>query len=353
MIGYEYGNTRLRVRASQLLDAEGYRSLLGAGSLDGVVGALAHGPYARDVELALGRHSGLRRIDEAVRTHLATQLSDVLSFYAGDIRDRLRLYESRWDLRNVRTLLRSLAQRSRGESPTALLVAAGNLDEAALSELSSQPDVRSAVDLLSNWRLPSAAAIRHLRHDLPNYSQTGNVGLLEQALDRAFGERISEAAALSGREDPVIDLLQQEVDRINLTSALRRRQANLEDQLPEPFEPIGGGRISDAVWADITELPNRADIATRLNSLLPTHWRPAVTAWEASGDTTALEDSLDAATARAAVVRFRRGDPLGIDVPLGFIGRKEAEAKNLRLVGRAVANDLPRDDVLDRLLGVT
>lgn len=352
MIGYDYGNTRLRVRAGQMLVEEDYRGLLGATSLDGLLGKLAGGPYGPSIENALGRYRGLRRLDEAVRTHLSGQLADVLSFYGGEIRDRLRLFESRWDIRNLRTILRSLGRPANRDTGTAFLVAAGNLDDAALGEVVDQRDVRSAIDLLSVWQLPSTTVVRHLRRALPQFDQTGDITVLERALDESFGETVVDYIADRPPEDPLASVLQELVDRLNLTSVLRHAVARLERSAVDPFVPVPGGRVSDRIWDEVSNLDDRADVETSLVDRLPGPWRDALVAWVTHGQLSLLEHDLTAAAADAGVVRFRRGDPLGMDVPLGFIVRKETEAKNLRLVGRAVAHGLPIDEVSDRLVGV-
>lgn len=353
MIGYEYGNTRLRARASGLLGAEDYRNLLGANTLDGMLGTLAHGPYASHVENALGRFTGLGRLDEAVRTHLTHQLGDVLAFYGGTIRQRLRLYQTRWDIRNVRTILRTLSQPSGHRSPTPLLIAVGGLDSAALEEVANQRDVRAAIDLLSVWQLPSRIVVRHLRRALPEYSQTADIAVLERALDESFGEGVLMAVSQHARSEPLLDLLAEDVDRINLSAALRYRDASHDANVGEPYAPVSGGRVRDSVWEWVIESEDRVDVADRLKGLLPAGWRDPLEAWSEHGELTILEHALDVASAIASLVRFRRGDPLGIDVPLGYIGLQEAEAKNLRLVGRSVAYGLAPEETLSQLLAVT
>lgn len=352
MIGYEYGNTRLRVRAGRLLDADGYRGLLSSATLDGMLGGLAGGPYGRAIESALGRYRGLRRLDEAVRIHLSRQLADVLAFYSGEIRDRLRFYESRWDVRNIRTILRTLNQPVHGEALGPFLVPAGNLDEAALGELANQKDVRAAVDLLAAWQLPSPTVIRRLRHAMPGFLQNGDIAVLEAALDGAFGDSIVDFVSDARSADSFVSLLHEDVDRLNLMGALRRHQAGREVTLADSFLAMAGGRVSEQVWAELVELDDRAEVAAKLDGLLPVTWRGPLAAWVEHGELWVLERELDDAATEAGIARLRLGDPLGIDVPLGFIIRKEAEARNLRLVGRAIVHDLAREDMFDRLVGV-
>lgn len=349
MSDFDYGNARLRVRASHWLSGEDYRVLLGSSGLDGLLGSLAQRNYGPDIERVIGRHSGLRRLDEAVRWHLSTQLSDVVSFYPGAVAERLRAYLGRWDIRNVRSILRSLSQHPRIGAAAELLVPAGALDAPALDEVAAQRDARSAVDLLSVWRLPSPTIARKLRSALPRFSQTGDIGVLDAALDEAFGEFVEAAAT---ERDDVTVLLRQEVDRLNLMAAVRLRREHLETGAPITWSPTGGGHIPEHTWRDLVELADAEAAANSVAPLLPARWRPSLFGWIDSKDRGALEQAIDSEMALSAVRRFRTGDPLGIDIPLGYIGQKEAEARNLRFIARTIAFELPRDEAMQRLIGV-
>lgn len=347
MIGLDYGNARVRVRASLLLDIDDYRELIGSSSLEAMLGRLASGPYGAAVERSLGRHSGLRRLDEAVRSHLSRQLSDVLSFYSGEIAERLRLYEARWDIRNIRSILRSLADASTGERSIPLLVSTGTLDDAALDEIAGRGDVRSAVDLLGVWQLPGPQVVHHLRRATGRYTETGDVSHLETALDRALEETVGEAISRFGPDDPVITTLRRELDRINLMSCARLLA--LSDQTPE-WRPLDGGMVPAAVWSEAMASGDRQDIASRVSGGLPASWRGPLGEWVEHGDPTRLEGRIDDAWAEDARISLRR-DPLGIETPLGYLGRLEAEAKNLRMVGRAIVHEIPHEEAVGLLVG--
>jgi vacuolar-type H+-ATPase subunit C/Vma6 len=350
MSDFDYGNTRLRVRATHWLSAEDYRALVASSGIDGLLGSLAQRNYGTDIERVIGRHSGLRRLDEAVRWHLSTQFSDVVSFYSGVVADRLRDYLERWDIRNVRTILRSLSQRASIRPAAEMLVGTGTLDAAALEEVAGQRDPRSAVDLLSVWRVPSPIVVRRLRAALPHFAQTGDIEVFDEALDEAFGEFV-EAAAY--HDDDVTVLLRREVDRLNLMSAVRLRTERRETGRTAAFSPITGGRAPGHVWRDLVEIDDPAAATDPLLPFLPARWRPHVLSWVEAKDQRALEHGIESEIARAAVRRFRTGDPLGIDVPLGYIGQQEAEARNLRFIARTIVFELPRDEAMDKLIGLS
>ncbi len=348
MTGFDYGNARLRVRAASWLSATAYRGLLSSSSVDGLLGSLAQLDYSEDVAAAMGRFRGIRRLDEAVRRHLSRQLNDVLSFYTGRPAGRLGTYLSRWDLRNVRSILRDLSGRRQRTSVSATLVTAGAFDDRALDEVASQRDVRAAIDLLSVWGLPSPAVVRHLRRALPAFVESGDVLLLEGALDRALGDL---AAADRAEDDRVAGLLSREVDRVNLMSLLRLRADAVPSGTATLGEPVAGGLVPPHVWTDLA-VADDPGIAAELPTRVDPIWRPGLAAWFEHRDLARLTTDLDHAEALESIALFRRGDPLGIEVPIGYVGQQESEAANLRLIGRAVAHDLDRDEAFDRLLGV-
>lgn len=350
MSDFDYGNARLRVRATHWLSAADYEILVRSSGIDGLLGSLAQRSYGDDIERVVGRHSGLKRLDEAVRRHLSTQLSDVVSFYPGAVAARLRDYLQRWDIRNVRTILRSLGQRVAITPASEMLVAAGTLDTSALDEVAGQRDPRSAIDLLSVWRVPSPIVVRRLRAALPHFTQTGDIDVLDEALDDAFGEFVE---MVSSGEEAVTDLLRQEVDRLNLMSAVRLRTERLETGRTGRVSPIAGGRVPERMWRDLIDLDDAAGPVDSLAPLLPSGWATPLLRWVETKDQRALEHDIESDNARAAVRRFRTGDPLGIDIPLGYIGQQEAEATNLRYIARTIAFELPRDEAVQNLIGVS
>ncbi|NIP81562.1 MAG: hypothetical protein GWM90_21045, partial [Gemmatimonadetes bacterium] len=182
MTGYEYGNARVRAMRSRLLTARQLEDLYDTGSLDRMLGRLGDTAFAPDVEVAVSRASGLRRLDTALRQNLSRTLTSMAGFYDGEPGERVRLLLDRRIREDLRTLVR-LPDTPGGADVEALLVPIGPLDAGALSELVALPDVRSRVERAVAWDLPSPRAARRLRQALPGYERTGDPALLEAAVD--------------------------------------------------------------------------------------------------------------------------------------------------------------------------
>jgi len=306
MIGWDYGNARIRALRSRLFDRHRYRDLLRARNIEALLGALSATPYRPDVEAALARSPDLHRFDEVLRIHGARVLHALPGWYEAEARRGVERLLARWDWRNLRTILQALARRVPAPEIEPLLVPAGSLDRAALNTLARQTYVAAAVDLMRAWGLPT----RGLLGDDPM-----------AALDRLWA--------------PCLD-----VDRLNLMTALRLRAARLHDGVDAREEFLPGGSL------DPRMLDDAAHAATRdaVRSLLPEPWLQRLADWERDGDLAALSDALEIEALLDAVRGFVRGDPLGPDIPRAFVAAKELELRNLRCVARGIeAGRLPAE----------
>lgn len=357
MTGLEYGNARLRARRSRLLGPADYSILLSATSIDRLLGMLSETTYASAVTEALPRFRGVRRLDEALRRSLASELRAVQEFYAGVHVPALRLLLERWDLHNLRTILRAKAHPGEAGDLTAMLVPAGQLSETELGELSEQPGLRAVIDLMVAWGLPSRARARKLAAAWPRFERTGDVAVLEAVLTRQYAAHLDDVLSDEGDEADPGGLLRAEIDRANLMVALRRREAGVdgeplaaaEGEEADSFLP--GGRLRRSVLEAAGAAPNGADAAAVLMAapLIP-GWEEALAAWSIHGDLGRLEEALIEATTHHAVGLFRRGDPLGAAIPAAYVLAKENEVRNLRWIGRGIVQGLSSDELAAHLV---
>lgn len=351
MSGYEYGNTRLRAMRARLLDGGDFGEMLAAGSLDRMLAMLSDTPYGPDVEAALVRARGLRRLDEAVRMNLARTLRQMATFYGDDVAPLIDLLLGRWDVHNLRALLRLPASPFPVGEVSALLVPAGRLGDAELAELAAQPDTRARIDLIVAWRIPTPETATLVSRARADYEREGDPAVMERALDEAFAARLR--ARLGGERRGAAAVLRSEIDLRNLSTALRHRAARL-DREPESSSPppasVEGGLISSEVWEQLHHLDAaEAVVAHVAPRTRVAGWESALAEWASHGDLPTLEAGLQRALTEAAVSLFSTGDVLGFDVPVAFTFAKEAEARNLRLVGRTLVHQLPMAEVEARM----
>lgn len=357
MAGLDYGNARVRAMRSRLLSEADYDGLVGVDSMDGLVSALATTAYAVDLDATLPRFTGLRRFDETVRHHMVRVLGAVAGFYENAPDGVIGLLADRWDLQNLRTIFRGKSRFEATDEMLRMMVPIGRLRAAELSELAMQPSLRYVIDLMVAWRIPSRVTARAVRDVWPDYESSGDLVVLESALNRAFANRLDDV--LGGNESAAAVVLRAEMDEINVLTGLRLQTARAADEITRP-ETVGtdsylrGGRIRLETLATAAATDDRPTVVSLLDRapLLP-EWSRALHDWAESDDLVALADALRVAATRFAVGLFARGDPLGYDVPVAFVRAQEHEARNLRWIGQGIAHGLARPVVERNVVVVT
>lgn len=350
MSGYEYGNTRLRAMRSRLLTRSDYVDMMGAGSLDRMLAMLADTPYSPDVEAALVRARGLDRLDRALRSNLAGTLTRMAGFYEGRPRQLVNLLLSRWDLRNLRVLIQ-VAGLGIPSDATRLVVPAGRLQESQLTELAAQDSVASLVDQMVVWGIPSPESAFALLRSRTEFMSDGDIARLELAIDRAFAGEMDRV--LATEPDGAAVILRSEIDARNLELALRLRAARMDGE-PGWSEAsdryLSGGLQPPELWGQIADT-DRPEVVAEIaggRSQIP-RWDQALSEWAAGGGLAELSDGLQRAITSAARSRFVTGDQLGFDIPVAFTFAKEAEIRNLSLIGRGLVHRLPMAGIEESL----
>jgi hypothetical protein len=134
---------------------------------------------------------------------------------------------------------------------------------------------------------------------------------------------------------PVLDLVRAECDRANLVAILR-------DPTRDPPRLLPLGLLTLPALLAVRTGDTTGVLAARPS------WREALDLYSREGGLPALEWALDVALWRQAVRDLRRGDPLGANVPVGYVVLAECEARAVRLL---LADPTPGHDVRDLLVG--
>lgn len=340
---FGYINARVRALQGLLLPLRSLEDGLGTGSLDEFTTFLGSTPYATAVAEALTVTKGIAGVEEGLRRDFQHTIDHVVRLAGGRARRLLRLVLGRWELFNVKTVLRGLHARVELERVMGSTVPFGLLDETALKELARQGDVKGALDLLAQWRLPYAAA---LVRAYPRYRDRNDLHVLETALDRAFF-----ASALrwldADRPDDVVVAghLRREIDLILTGYALRAMHHGAQSaELDEVF--IAGG---STITREVFERLCAARTLPEFSAALP-HSAYAACILEQIGRTLeprrlfaldrALQSCFIKATMRLGVAR-----PLSISFTIAYLWRKMSEITNLRLIARGKYASLPRAEI--------
>jgi V/A-type H+-transporting ATPase subunit C len=333
---YEYGNARVRAMKSRLLDRRDLEALAEAGSLQGLIGALAKTDYREAIEVALTRASGLDCVTDALRRSLLDTLGRIRDFYGGRAGNLVAAWLRIYDVHNLKTILRGLSKQASSDEIAAALLPVSELTPSMLARLISVPEPRAAIDLLVTAQMPIAQPLINLRAESPG----AGVFEMELALDKWYFQEACRYLQGTLRSTLLHAALAQEADLTNLLTALRFAHAPAERR--EIRQRLSGEGL-DHLFVESGELPvellvqvsEQDSLESAVRVLARTPYAPplraGLRAYSRSGRLSDLESQLRRFRLDWMAKLFIR-DPLGIGVPLGYFALKTSETINIRWV---------------------
>ncbi len=336
---FPYINARIKVMKSSLLPPHRLEELLQAADLDAVIQALVDTPYNMELQEALSRFAGVRAVDEALAQNFYHATRRILGFADGPPRRQIEVVLLRYDLQNIRALVRGRHTGKTEEEILATLYPGGVLSEVRLRELLQQPDLRAMADTLVTWMHPLGRA---LRDGVDTAQRSGSLLDLEIALDRAYGQYGRRVADGEGDGETTFRrFLSAEVTATNVKTALKlRRMRDLTRDERARFFLLGG---SVSLERFLT-LADPQSSAAEVSSI-----RLFGTDLGGSDNLREMERAIDRALQRMAAQMYL-GDPLGLDVVIGYLTRKAAEVSNLRVIAHAkllgLSADIARQEIV-------
>ena len=217
---YGYANARLRAMWSRLLTTTEYEDLLALEDVEALISALTLTEYEEDIETAVLYASGVRCVVDALCQNTVRTFRRMRTFFETAEQQRLvSVLLSRWDLFNIKTIIRGQEARIPTAEILETVVPAGQLDEIALETLAGQPDLQATVDMMLTQRLPYAHPLAVAIH---SYRGREDLAALELALERFhYRSNLTSLQGGSPNADLVRQVVETEIDTQNLSVFLR------------------------------------------------------------------------------------------------------------------------------------
>lgn len=344
---FAYMNARVRALKSHLFSRAQIEELLRQDDLERMTNVLLDSVYHTELTEALSRFKGADAIEEAVTRHLVT-ISQMLVSRAEDRpRELLVTLLTRWDLRNVKSLLRIRHHKVPAREAAHLLMPGADMSPAFQRKLADAESMEELVGQLVAWNPDLCSG---LAKALPEYQETHKLAVLEEALDRQyFVDNAHRLAQSSDENDQLLHyFLQLEIDLINLRLALQRLRLEREAPIPEErFLPEG--TLSPRVMARLGAVPDAGAAAEMLKGTRYDDFVEALYQFMQTKRFSPVERLFE----RVLMNELRKlaiREPLGLGVVMDFAWRKYNEGINLRLVARGLAGHLPAGRVREELV---
>lgn len=348
---YSYINARIRGMKSRLFDKPFFEKLMGEEHIHSVMGLLQATDYGKHIEEARTLEaSEIAAIEEGIRRHLAQTYSRIFSMVGGTPKRLLEILLGRWDVYNIKTVLRGKFSGASLEEVLKSLVPVCKLKEPLLKEMMKQPDVKAVVDLLITW---NSDYYPPLQAKLSDLFATNSLTNMEVALDKFYFER-SLSFLKRGLDDEnyriVMGFLQTEIDILNILTIMKivcnqvppaeRGELFIRDGLKikgEDFLSAASARDMEEVFGRFAntsygELLNQAK--QRFSGALP-----------------AVERLLEQYMIQRGAAMFAK-NPLSIASVIGYLWLKLCETMNLRIICRGKVAQMPLPRIREELIFV-
>ena len=353
-----YINARIRGMKSRLLDHRTLDNLILQPDMDSLIAELEKTAYREDLIEAKGKYTGVTAVEYALRNNFVRTFRKVLDFSKEkEARLYISIFLHRWDVQNIKTILRGKNIHVTNEEIVDCLVPVGELDEATLTELVRQPDVKAVIDLLATWDIRWA---RPLTTAFPEFAKSGDLGMLECALDRFYYNDALQAVSAKGANNVKIrQVLSLEVDVVNIKTILRMVRDRIAPEDAQKFLLEGGQALDEKMIARVLVLPTIAEAAAMLSTtwyptLHPTRYRFLATIPEdvlRAQKISVIEKQLERHLVREGVDSFL-GDPLSVASLIGYFWAKYNEITNIRIISRCKTADFPVENLREELVYV-
>jgi V/A-type H+-transporting ATPase subunit C len=347
---YGYINARMRGMKSRLLTHRELDDLITRPDLESLIADLENSPYKQEIIEAKGHLSGILCVEYALRENFTRTFRKIQDFARQEEAEQyIRIFLHRWDVQNIKTILRGKNIHVTNEEILSCLVPAGELDEATLKELLKQPDVRAVIDFLATWRIRYA---RPLTESYPEFAKTKDLAILECALDRYYYTDALESVKAPKYNNKLIrDLLALEIDVVNIKTVLRMVRDRVDP--PDALRYlIGGGREFDE--RKLKHLLSLATIEEVVKALAATPYRFLADIPEATFRTqkiSVIEKYLERYLIKKGVGAFLL-DPLSVASVIGYFWAKYNEITNIRIISRCKTADISPDHLREELVYV-
>jgi len=145
---YEYVTARVRSRRASLFDDDDYRKLVRMGTGE-IARFMEDTEYSEEMNALGSRYSGVDLIEYALNRNLAKHFEDLLRWADGRLYDFIARYLRKFDVWNVKTVIRGIYSGATAEEISDDLIRAGEIPGDLLDRIVQADTIEAVVELLS------------------------------------------------------------------------------------------------------------------------------------------------------------------------------------------------------------
>ncbi len=332
---YPYACARVRAKKAALLTKDNYPKLLMM-DLNEIGRFLGETQYNVEMTELASRYEGVDLIELGTIKNLARVYNDILGFTKGELHEMVASYLARWDIWNIKTILRGKFYGARIEDIREDLVPAGTLREEnldALIALESVAEVLEAIKKIEGIEIPEDV--------MADYQTTGRLSAVEDYLDKIYFIRLLKA--IDSRSRPgklLLAFIRKEIDMTNLITLLKLKKEKVSPDRIGVYLIEGGDELNRKELERLAATESFEALVAELSPF--SFYEDIKDALEGAKEAGSLNDVSLAAKKHlmSRAERFSHLYPLSVLPIIDFMIRKKTEVDNIRIVARCKESGL-------------
>ncbi len=345
---YAYVNARIRSKEAKLLDDAKLNELIESGSLEELVGLLEDTDYGQYIVDVMNELKDPIAVEKAFDMYLADLYGLIYRISPDSAKKILKVFAKKFDIKNIKTLLRAKFAGLSAEETYALLIPLGNIPVEKLKELS---EVKTVEEVIRG--LEGTEYFKALQEELSNYDQTSNITGFELALDKFYLESLRKTIMIEGKEEDLFrEFIGTLIDVENLKVILKGKADGLSAEELSKYITLTGYELAD--WK-LKDLMSADGIEGVLSSLEGTSYVDvlveAMEEYEKTKSIYAFEKALDKYVLEKGKKLSTR-KPFGVGPIIGLIVSKELEVKNLKAIVKGKIENLKPEEIRSLLISL-
>jgi len=346
---YGYVNARVRGMRSYLLTKDFFTRLVETPDLEGLHSVLEQTVYRRYLNEAILMKPESPDYDQALLLNMIASFLRILDSTGGEPHRLCRILMSRYDVQNIKTILRGKVGNATPGEILKLMIPVGRVKMDALEQVAGEREIRDCINAIEMLRLRYGRVLQAAYSDYVKKDR--DLAVLELAIDKFYyQDNVDKLKDKDANVEMVRQMIVAEIDMRNISTLVRTRGLKLDDEEVENLR-IPGGSLEIDQFLELHRLGDLVRIVSEYPDPRTRKLLEKAYAEYHEIDIVAFDKELERETTRRGAA-MSNVNVLGIGVIIGYMWLKQNEMANLRIIIRGKMMGRPQADIKNDLFFV-
>jgi V/A-type H+/Na+-transporting ATPase subunit C len=335
---YGYVCTRVKAKRAFLFPSETYLKLI-IMDIHGIIRFIGDAQYKKEINDISTQYEGVELVELALNKNLAELSHQILGFCKGDLYTMLCAYLQRWDIWNIKCVVRGIYYHASPDDIMKTIVPASSYPESYWRNLTTT--YTDISELVKGFQQnPWYQEIEKFAGDYQN-----NLAVFENNLDIKYYDNLLNAIHTKTKANRLfMNFINDEIDMMNLKTLLLTKFENVEPQAIATML-ISGGTLKEKFKQRLIQTTDFKQFLSELQKHpLYEAIKEDINSVEKQGTLSEVIRSLEK-NQFERVEKFSYMYPVSILPILNYLLRKEMEVDNLRIIARGKEYGFSEDNI--------